>query len=58
MSASRVELVARVTGGEMTAGLCGSLKVTAATCHEQRATPWKDTQWKANLVCSAVTPCG
>ncbi len=30
MSASRVELVARVTRGEMTAGLCGSLKGTAA----------------------------
>ncbi len=44
MSASRVELVARVTGGEMTAGLCGSLKVTAAACHEQRATPWKDIE--------------
>jgi hypothetical protein len=37
MSASRIELVARVTGGKMTAGLCGSLKVTAAACHEQRA---------------------
>jgi hypothetical protein len=37
MSASRAELAARVTGAEMTAGLCGSLKVTAAACHEQRA---------------------
>jgi hypothetical protein len=37
MSGSRVELVARVTGGETTAGLCGALKVTAAACHEQRA---------------------
>jgi hypothetical protein len=44
MSASRDEFVARVTGGEMTAGLCGSLKVTAAACHEQRATPWKGTE--------------
>jgi len=37
MSGSRVELVARVTGGETTAGLCGSLKVSPAACHEQRA---------------------
>jgi hypothetical protein len=37
MSGSRVELVARVTGGETTAGLCGPLKVTAAAGHEQQA---------------------
>ncbi len=37
MSGSRVELVARVTGGETTAGLCSSLRVTAAACDEQPA---------------------